>query len=192
MKKLLLIFVVIFVMILTGCSSSTPTAVSTNTLPAPTEAPTSTQPKITDTPTALPATATEKPVETQSNVEEKTTSSPASSEQPDEATLKKYFSELGLGKIAPGGQLPLSLEKNATLFTAEDQIGLYGNILVECTPRHIIYDTQAQKTVLEGGFPYALKGGFAGTGPVDIPAGKYEYKVYVDDTLVAVFPFEVK
>ena len=181
MKKLLLILIVIFVMILTGCNSSTPTAVSTNTSPAPTEAPTATQPKITDTPAA-----------TQSNVEEKTTSSPASSEQPDEATLKKYFSELGLGKIAPGGQLPLSLEKNATLFTAEDQIGLYGNILVECTPRHIIYDTQAQKTVLEGGFPYALKGGFAGTGPVDIPAGKYEYKVYVDDTLVAVFPFEVK
>ena len=60
MKKLLLIFIVIFVMILTGCSSSTPTAVSTNTSPAPTEAPTATQPKITDTPAA-----------TQSNVEEK-------------------------------------------------------------------------------------------------------------------------
>ncbi|HNY18927.1 MAG TPA: hypothetical protein PLQ28_06665 [Flexilinea sp.] len=181
MKKLLLIFIVIFVMILTGCSSSTPTAVSTNTSPAPTEAPTATQPKITDTPAA-----------TQSNVEEKTTSAPASSEQPDEAMFKKYFSELGLGKIPPGGQLPLGLEKNATVFTSGDQIGLYGNILVECSPRNIIYDPQAQKTVREGGFPKPMKGGFAGGEALDLPAGKYEYKVYVDDTLVAVFPFEVK
>ena len=101
MKKLLLIFVVIFVMILTGCSSSTPTAVSTNTLPAPTEAPTATQPKITDTPTALPATATEKPAETQSNVEGKTTSAPASSEQPDEAMFKKYFSSVYISLSDP-------------------------------------------------------------------------------------------
>lgn len=188
MKKLLLIFIALFVMILTGCSSSTPTTVSTSTSPAPTEAPTATQPKITNT----PVTATEEPAETQSNVEEKTTAVPSSSEQPDEATFIKYFSELGLGKVPSGAQFPTGFEKNATVFTSGDQIGLYGNTLIECSPRNIIYDTQAQKTVREGGFPKPMEGGFAGAEALDLPTGKYEYKVYVDDTLVAVFPFEVK
>ncbi len=35
-------------------------------------------------------------------------------------------------------------------------------------------------------------GGFAGGETVKLPSGEYEYKVYVGDVLVAVFPFEVR
>jgi len=58
-----------------------------------------------------------------------------------------------------------------------------------------IYDTVKKdylqpKTV----FPVELKkGGSVGcNGVIDQPAGKYEYKIYIDDVLTAVLPYEVK
>jgi hypothetical protein len=116
---------------------------------------------------------------------------PPLSEQPDKATFNKYFSDMGLGRLPAGGQLPNDLQKNVTTFTAGDQISLYGNIIEECQLRNAIYDVQAKKVVKEGGLPKPMKGGFAGAEPLDIPSGKYEFKVYVGSVLVAIFPFEV-
>jgi len=115
------------------------------------------------------------------------------SEQPDRATFQKYFSELGIGKMpAEVKNPPFDLQKNVNVFTAGDQLCLYGTIIQECQIRNAIYDVNAQKVVKTGGLPKPMTGGFAGWEPVDLPAGKYECKVYVGDALVGVFPFEVR
>ena len=123
------------------------------------------------------------------------TTTPAStlSEQPDKATFNKYFSNMGLGKIPPGGQLPIDLQQNATIFTQGDQISLYFSVIQEVQIRTTIYDIATQNVVKEGGLPGSLvPNNYAGAEPLTIPAGTYEYKVYVGDVLVAVFPFEVR
>ena len=113
-------------------------------------------------------------------------------EQPDKATYQRYFSDMGLGKLPSGGQLPLDLQQNATVFTQGDQIGIYLSVIQEVQVRTSIYDVEAKKVVKEGGFPRSLMpSNYAGAEPLTIPAGTYEYKVYVGDILVAVFPFEV-
>ena len=124
-----------------------------------------------------------------------TTTTPAStlSEQPDKAIFNKYFSNMGLGKIPPGGQLPIDLQQNATVFTQGDQISLYFSVIQEVQVRTAIYDVVAKKVVKEGGLPGSLTPkNYAGAEPLTIPAGTYEYKVYTGDVLVAVFPFEVR
>jgi|WetSurMetagenome_2_1015567.scaffolds.fasta_scaffold691219_1 hypothetical protein len=123
------------------------------------------------------------------------TSSPSPSvilsEQPDTAARDKYFSELGVGRVPAGADSPIDLERNVTLFKTTDQICLYGTILVECQLISTMYDTDSNKVVEQGGLPKPMMGGFAGWEPMPVPAGKYEYKVYVGDALVGVFPFEV-
>jgi len=121
-----------------------------------------------------------------------TTPSATLSDQPDQATFRKYFSDMGLGRLPAGGQLPTDLQKNVTTFAAGDQISLYGDIIEECQLRTATYDVQAKKIIKEGGLPKPMKGGFAGAEPLDIPSGKYEFKVYVGSVLVAIFPFEVR
>jgi hypothetical protein len=115
------------------------------------------------------------------------------SEQSDVAVFQKYFSELGIGKMPTEVKNPpLDLKKNVNVFSAGDQICLYGTLIQECQIRNAIYDVAAQKVVRAGGLPKPMIGGFAGWEPIDLPAGKYEYKVYVGDALVGVFPFEVR
>lgn len=54
-------------------------------------------------------------------------------------------------------------------------------------------DFEKNVTVFSAGDQIALlKGSFGGWDPLDIPAGKYEYKVFVGDVLVAILPFEVR
>jgi len=115
------------------------------------------------------------------------------SEEPDRATFQKYFSDLGIGKMPDEVKNPpVDLQKNVSVFTAGDQICLYGTVILECQIRSAVYDVGAKKVVREGGLPQPVEGGFAGWEPVDLPVGKYEYKIYVGDALVGVFPFEVR
>ncbi len=118
---------------------------------------------------------------------------PTLSEQPDMVTYHKYFSELGIGKMPAEIKDPVAdLQKNVSVFTAGDLICLYGTITQKCQPRSKVYNVSTGKVVKEGGLPQPMDGGFAGWEPIDIPAGQYEYKVYVGDILVGVFPFEVR
>lgn len=118
------------------------------------------------------------------------------SEKPDEVTFKEYFTELGLGKLPGDGKLPYDLEKGNNFFVSngKDQIVIYGNLLKDTKISNAIYDVNAKKNIREKAeFPMILgKGGFASSEPVNLPAGKYEYKIWIQDKLVGVFPFEVK
>ena len=44
----------------------------------------------------------------------------------------------------------------------------------------------------DGGQFAQKAGGFASGGTLSLPPGKYEYKVYVDQVLVGIFPFEMR
>ena len=126
-------------------------------------------------------------------------SSPTSPEQTDQTTFRIYFKDMGLGRLTGGGGSPQDLQQNVTVFAAGDQIVLYGNIVKECPqPRYEIYYVQADKVVKGGGLSFpTIKPGFDAAGfisvdTLDLPVGNYEYKVYVTDILVGVFPFEVR
>jgi len=115
------------------------------------------------------------------------------SEQPNEETFKEYFSDMGLGILPPEGKLPMDLQQNVDIFKRGEQICTYGTIIKEVLIQSAIYNPSAKKFAIEkGGYPKPLtQGGFAGCGPIDIAKGKYEYKIYVNDILVALFPFEI-
>lgn len=99
---------------------------------------------------------------------------------------------MGLCRVPADAKSPADMQKNVTVFTAGDNMGIYATAIQEVQTRETIYDVQAKRVVKEGGLPRPVKGSFAGWEPLAIPAGKYEYKVYVGDVLVAVFPFEVR
>lgn len=174
MKKLLLVIIALLLFVgLTACGGT----------------------KEANTTTSPSATVTQTVTATVTQTSPPTSAAPTAtlSEQPDMATYHKYFSDLGIGRMPAGENVsPLELEKNVTVFKTTDQICLYGTIILECQLRSTMYDTAAGKVVEEGGLPKPMTGGFAGWEPMPVPAGKYEYKVYVGDVIVAIFPFEVQ
>ena len=118
------------------------------------------------------------------------------SEQPDEAAFKDYFSELGLGKLPSGGSLPPDLKKKDNVFISDglDQLVIYGTLLKDAKLSSAVYDTKSKKNIREKTEFAAVmkKGGFAGSEPVNLYPGLFEYKIWAADKLVGVFPFEVK
>jgi len=46
--------------------------------------------------------------------------------------------------------------------------------------------------IIIGGAVFFILGGHTSCSYMTYPAGKYEYKIYVDDVLAAILPFEVK
>ena len=121
-----------------------------------------------------------------------TVTPPPLSEQPDKVTFDKYFTSMQIAKVPVGAEEPEDIQMNAYFFAPGEQLGLFFTSTQEVLVRHEIYDVQAQKVVSEGGAPRPVEGNFGGWEPLDIPVGKYEYKVYADDVLVAIFPFEVR
>jgi hypothetical protein len=113
------------------------------------------------------------------------------SEQPDTAAFRKYFSELGIGKLPAGGKLPLDLQKNASVFARDEKLFLYGSAIQDVTIISRYYNIETKEEI-DGGQFAQKAGGFASGGPLSLAPGKYEYKVYVGDALVGVFPFEVR
>ncbi|MFA4907773.1 MAG: hypothetical protein WC602_05875, partial [archaeon] len=124
---------------------------------------------------------------------------PELSEQPNAQKYGEYFSDAYLGKLPLGAQVgpPNNFPQKTTVFdSSTDQL---------CTSLTIIktipagktatatYDAANKKYLQEKTvFPMELKtGGTAGCETVPA-AGKYERKIYVDDVLAIVLPFEVK
>jgi len=127
------------------------------------------------------------------------TSTVQPSEKPNMAKFNEYFSDFYLGKMDIGKMIgtdgfptrTITFKSGVDLFCTMMSIkkdmpaGRVGNA---------IYDVNA-KTYIQPRvtFPGALAaGGSGGCGSLDQPKGTYENRIYIDDVLVAVLPFEVK
>lgn len=125
--------------------------------------------------------------------------SPKSSEAPNTVKFNEYFSDFYLGKMNIGKVIGTDgfPTKTSTFTTGVDLFctmmsikkdipaGLVGNAIYDVNARTYI---QPRAT-----FPGVLTaGGSGGCGSLDQPKGAYEDRIYIDDVLVAVLPFEVK
>jgi hypothetical protein len=100
---------------------------------------------------------------------------------------------MGLGKCPANAKGPQDIQRNVTTFTAGDYFTLYGTVIQEVQVSAQYYDVVTKQSADAGAPPTALKvGGFASSSSLTLPVSKYEYKVYVANLLVAVFPFEVR
>ena len=120
------------------------------------------------------------------------------SEQPDKAKYDEYFTEFYLGKLPLGTDAsPSNVPVETTVFTSEDQfcsVWTQKKDIPAGSFSGAIYDTVAKKDFKpKTAFPMAIDaGGHMGSEPLEYPPGKYEYKIYIDDVLVIVIPFEVR
>jgi hypothetical protein len=127
------------------------------------------------------------------------------SQQPDKTEYDKYFSEFYIGKLPKGQQIPkgpLNTPgmpiKTALFIAAEDEFCVVGTIKKDIPLGSFYvaaYDTIAKTDYVSiTALPIGLKVGTFGWAddPINFPTGKYEYKIYIDDTLVIAVPFEVR
>ncbi|MDD5148429.1 MAG: hypothetical protein PHH08_03105 [Candidatus ainarchaeum sp.] len=121
------------------------------------------------------------------------------SEQPDTAKFNEYFTRVYLGKLPLGVQVgpPDNFPVKTSVFTSQDQFCTDFTIIKTIPAGSIgsaTYSTDKNDyTRPKSNFPIELKqGGSSGCEPLDYAPGKYEYKIYIDDVLVSVLPFEVK
>lgn len=123
----------------------------------------------------------------------------APSEQANETKFNEYFKSIYLGKIAVGEKLGYEAvpQVTAAFEKGKDQ---YCTVLEakkaipEGSYASAIYDLNSkkyakQKTTFPGSFPAGTN---AGCGDIPFSAGIYEYKAYINDVLVSVFPFEIR
>lgn len=126
------------------------------------------------------------------------------SEQPNKEKFNEYFTEAYLAKLPADSEFkPFEIIKTKT-FTFGEQFCSSLTMKKQIPANTLstaIYDVNAKIDAQPRGgkFPQALgplPGGSAGPTigcePLIQSAGKYEYKVYLNDILVIVLPFEVK
>jgi hypothetical protein len=178
----LLVFMLGF--ILAGCTAQNKTADKATT-------------PRTETTTAAETTVVETTAETTAA---ETQSTEQLSEQPDKAKYDEYFTDFYLGKLPLGKQVgPDNIPVKTAVFIASEDEFCPMLTLKKDIPlgsfSFAVYDTVAKKDFApKAVFPVALNVGSHGWAddPIEYPIGKYEYKLYIDDMLVVVAPFEVR
>jgi len=138
----------------------------------------------------------------QPNLYDQEQTSPATeelSEEPDKAKAAEYISEIHLGKMPEGKEVGKDgFPTKANIFIeGEDQLCTEMTLKKTIPAGSLsvaVYDKGAGNDyMLKTIFPMELKfGGTSGCSTLDQPPGRYEYKLYIDDILVSVLPFEVK
>lgn len=120
-------------------------------------------------------------------------------ELPNKTKYNEYFSDIYLGKMDIGKVIGTDgFPTKTNIFTKGVDLFCTMMSLKKTIPAgHVgnaIYDVIAKKNIQQKSiFPGELAaGGSGGCGSLDQSAGKYEDKIYIDDVLVAVQPFEVK
>ena len=120
------------------------------------------------------------------------------SEQPNQAKFNEYLTKASLGKLPANEEFSPFKVVATTVFTSADQFCSSLDIKKTIPSGNFsvaVYDT-VKKDYFQpkAVFPVEFKkGGSVGcSGSLEYPAGKYEYKIYIDDVLAAVLPFEVK
>lgn len=121
------------------------------------------------------------------------------SEQPNQAKYNEYLSDIYLGKMPIGTKIGTDgFPTRTNIFTSKaDLFCSMMNLkktIVSGQVATAIYDTVAKSdNVSKTIFPMELKaGGSGGCSNLSQGPGKYEYKLYIDDVLAAVLPFEVR
>ena len=112
-------------------------------------------------------------------------------EEPDKELFDRYFSDIGLGGF---GFFRGDLQKNISTFLPHQKICLYGGYESKkgFTYRIVIFDLKANDFVNRSDSVIQSEGdGWSAASRPFSFSGSYEYRVYVEDTLVAVLPFEV-
>ena len=184
---ILVLLVFMLGLALAGCTAQDKTAGQATTSQAETTTAAETSAAVTTATIAAETTV----VETQATEQ--------LSEQPNKAKYDEYFTEFYLFKLPIGTEMGASNPpvKTAVFITSEDLFGSVMSVIKDIPAGSIagaVYDTVAKKDFEpKTAFPMALKASnYAGTQPLTYPPGKYEYKVYIDDVLVVVIPFEVR
>jgi hypothetical protein len=119
------------------------------------------------------------------------------SEQPNQAKFNEYLTKANLGKFPADEEFSPFKVVATTVFTSADQFCTSLDIkktIISGSLSVAVYDT-VKKDYLQSKavFPVEFKkGGSIGCGSLEQPVGKYEYKIYIDDVLTVVLPFEVK
>jgi len=126
--------------------------------------------------------------------------SPATSEEmklpegPDTEKFDEYFSNIGLGKLAADATLLQDMEPDISIFSTDERICIYGTLKKSAIIGVAIYNPETSSYASKRqDLPQTLeKGNFSSCSGLTTGSGKYEYRVYIGDTLVAALPFEVK
>lgn len=120
-------------------------------------------------------------------------------EQPSKAKFDEYLSNAYLAKLSAGEEFnpPVNPPAKTSVFIATDQFCLSIDIkkdIATGTLAVAVYDTITKQDVKpKSVFPMGLsQGNTVGCEPLSYSAGKYEYKIYLEDILTAILPFEVQ
>ena len=112
-------------------------------------------------------------------------------EKHDKEIFGRYFSDIGLGGFDFFGG---DLQKNISTFLPHQKICVYGGYINKkgFTYRTVIFDLKTKNFIKRSDSVNQSEGdGCFLTHRLFLPPGSYEYRVYIEDTLVVVLPFEV-
>jgi len=118
-------------------------------------------------------------------------------EEPNKDKFNEYFSEARLAKIPAGEELDPLKTVNTGLFSPKDQFCTFLNVKKTIPANRLswtFYDVNSKKDITEKNIApveITAENNFGCTN-LTYPAGKYEQRIYVDNTLVAILPFEIK
>lgn len=126
------------------------------------------------------------------------------SEQPNKTVFSQYFTNIFIARLPVGAEFNPGKIIKTKIFKVGDQFCTSMDMKKQIpanTLSSAVYDVNTKQDVAPRGapFPQALgpklgesKGNSIGCEPLERTVGKYEYKIYVNNDLVAVLPFEVK
>jgi hypothetical protein len=126
------------------------------------------------------------------------------SEQPDKGKFNEYFTNINLAKLPAGAEFDPQKIVKTKIFAAVEQFCINMDMIKQIpanTLSSAVYDVNAKQDAQprSGTFPQTLgpgpgqnMGNTVSCAPLEQAVGKYEYKIYINDSLVAVLPFEVK
>lgn len=137
------------------------------------------------------------PSKNESPVAENTTATNLS-EQPDKAKYNEYFTGAYLAKLPAGAEFnPWKIIKT-NVFALDEQFCTSIDMKKQISANTLssaVYDVNTKQDVMPRGgtFPQAMgPGNSTGCQSLVQSVGKYEFKIYVNDDLVIILPFEVK
>lgn len=126
------------------------------------------------------------------------------SEQPDKSKFSEYFTNISLAKLPVGVEFDPRVIIKTKVFASSEQFCVNMDMKKQIpanTLSSAVYDVNAKQDTVprSGAFPQALgpgpgenMGNTVSCAPLEQTVGKYEYKIYINESLVAVLPFEVK